>query len=119
MILDAAGYQPFVKTMGNDMDAYQQTAVDACRELSIRWEQPTLHTEQVRYVGFGESLTLCNHSAQRRSITVWYKHYDYEKECHIGGVAYSAYYFMLAPQEQRTLHPTHYCAGSSKVVAIE
>lgn len=28
MILDAAGYQPFVKTMGNDMDAYQQTAVD-------------------------------------------------------------------------------------------
>lgn len=98
--------------------SYQESAVTDCRELSIRW-QSDQRDEQVRYVGFGESLTVVNHSSQRRSITVWYKHYDHEKECYLGGVAYSAYYFMVAPQEQRSLTPSHYHAGSSKVVAIE
>lgn len=97
---------------------YRESAVTDCRELSIRW-QSDQRDEQVRYVGFGESLTVVNHSPQRRSITVWYKYYDYEKEYYIGGVAYSAYYFMVAPQEQRSLTPSHYHAGSSKVVAIE
>ena len=99
--------------------AYQESAVTDCRELSIRWQSHELQSEQVRYVGFGESLTVVNHSPQRRSITVWYKHYDHEKAYYLGGVAYSAYYFMVAPQEQRSLTPSHYHAGSSKVVAIE
>jgi hypothetical protein len=73
----------------------------------------------VRYIGFGEELTVVNHSAQRRNITVWYKHYDYEKEHYIGGVAYSAYYFMLGAEEERTLMPSHYHAGTAKVVAVE
>ncbi|MBE6917224.1 MAG: hypothetical protein E7470_04905 [Ruminococcaceae bacterium] len=99
--------------------AYRESSVTDCRELSIRWQRYDLQSEQVRYVGFGENLTVVNHSPQRRSITVWYKHYDHEKACYLGGVAYSAYYFMVAPQEQRGLTPSHYHAGSSKVVAVE
>ena len=72
------------------------------------------------YVGFGEELTLVNHSPrQLRHVTLWYKRYDPEKECYLGGVAYSAHVFRLHAQEQRVLTPEHYNAGSAKVVTVE
>ena len=99
---------------------YTQGSVTECRQLSVRWEYQNLHSEQVYYVGFGEELTLVNHSPrQLRHVTLWYKCYDPEKECYLGGVAYSAHVFRLHAQEQRVLTPEHYNAGSAKVVTVE
>lgn len=99
---------------------YTQGSVTECRQLSVRWEYQNLHSEQVYYVGFGEELTLVNHSPrQLRHVTLWYKRYDPEKECYLGGVAYSAHVFRLHAQEQRVLTPEHYNAGSAKVVTVE
>lgn len=99
---------------------YTQEPITECRQLSVRWEYQDLHSEQVYYVGFGEKLTLVNHSAkQLRHVALWYKHYDREKDCYLGGVAYSAHVFRLHAQEQRVLTPEHYDAATAKVVAVE
>ena len=99
---------------------YSRKNVTECRELTMRWEYQDLHSEQLCYVGFGEQLTLINHSSkQMQHVTLWYKQYDHEKECYLGGVAYSAHVFWLKEQEQRTLTPEHYHAGSAKVVTVE
>ena len=78
------------------------------------------YAQQLCYVGYGERLTLVNHSSkQLRHVILWYKQYDREKNCYLGGVAYSAHVFWLKEQEQRSLAPEHYHAGSAKVVTIE
>lgn len=99
---------------------YEQKVITDCRELTMRWEYQDLHSEQLCYLGFGEQLTLVNHSSrQQKHVTLWYKHYDHEKEYYLGGVAYSAHVFRLKAQEHRILTPEHYHAGSAKIVAIE
>lgn len=99
---------------------FEQNAVTACRELSVRWDYQELHPEQISYVGFGEELTVVNLSESRqRQVTLWYKQYDREEGHFLGGAAYSAYIFRLNPQEKRVLTPGQYHAGSSKVVAVE
>lgn len=99
---------------------YMQEGVTECRELSVRWDYQELYGDQIHYMGFGENLTVVNLSQkQQRHVTLWYKHYDCEAECYLGGVAHSAYAFRLHPQEQRTLTPEQYRADSARVVAIE
>lgn len=99
---------------------YSEQAVTVCRELTTRWDYQELHDEQVRYMGFGEQLTVVNHSAkQQRHVTLWYKRYDHDEGYYVGGVAYSAHLFRINPQEQRTLTPDHYDAANAKIVAIE
>lgn len=99
---------------------YEQKAVTECRELTMRWEYQNLYSEQLCYVGFGAQLTLANCSSeQMRHVTLWYKQYDHEQECYLGGVAYSAHIFRLKAQERRVLMPEHYHAGNAKVVTVE
>lgn len=99
---------------------FSNAAITQCRELNVRWDYQDLKREEVDYVGFGQSLTVTNRtSRQQKHVTVWYKQYAREEECYLGGVAYSAHLFRLNPGEQRTLTPTHYEAGQSKVVSID
>ena len=99
---------------------YAQNNITQCRQLNVRWDYQQLHSEQVQFVGFGETLTVVNLSQQQqRHVTLWYKQYDREGEYYLGGVAYSAYAFRLRPQEQRTLTPEYYDAGKARVVAVE
>lgn len=99
--------------------AYAQTAVTDCRTLKIQWIRQDLRSEEICYVGFGENLTVVNHGDQQQDITVWYKHYNSEEDCYLGGVAYSVHYLAVSTEEQRSRQPQYYCAGTAKVVLIE
>ena len=99
---------------------YENESILACRELSVRWEYQELSRLQLDYIGLGPHLTIINRDARRQDhIVLWYKRYDKESGCYLGGTAYSAHLFFLQPQEQRTILPTHYEAGNSKIVAIQ
>lgn len=99
---------------------YVQQPLTQCRVLTMRWEYQDLHSEQIYYVGFGEELTVVNHSAkQLRHVALWYKRYDRKRDCFLGGVAYSAHVFRLHAQAKRVLMPLYYCAGEAKVVNVE
>ena len=99
---------------------YSEERVTQCRVLTMRWEYQDLHSEQVSYVGFGEQLTVVNTSArQLRHVALWYKRYDQERACYLGGIAYSAHAFKLAARSHRILTPGYYSAGSVKVVNVE
>ena len=99
---------------------FAEHPLSECRVLTMRWEYQDLHSEQVYYVGFGEELTVVNHSVkQLRHVALWYKRYDRERDCFLGGVAYSAHVFRLHAQAKRVLTPQYYCAGDAKVVNVE
>lgn len=99
---------------------FAEHPLSECRVLTMRWEYQDLHSEQVYYVGFGEELTVVNHSVkQLRHVALWYKRYDRERGCFLGGVAYSAHVFRLHAQAKRVLTPQYYCAGDAKVVNVE
>lgn len=95
-------------------------AVTACTQLSIRWGYQELSREQMDYVGLGPLMTVINRDTRRlKHVTVWYKRYVQSEDYYLGGAVYSAHVFDLQPEEQRTISPEYYEAGSARIVGIE
>ena len=94
--------------------------VTACRELCVRWDYQEMSRGELDYVGLGPTLTIVNRDSRRQEhVTLWYKQYEKEGDYYLGGIAYSSHLFFLQPEEQRTITPEHYYAGSARVVAIK
>ncbi|MBE6933962.1 MAG: hypothetical protein E7462_02770 [Ruminococcaceae bacterium] len=99
--------------------AYTDTAITRVREMNIRWDYPEMSREQVDYLGFGPYLTIINREGREQDhVTLRYKQYVKDEDYYLGGIAYSAHFFRLLPEERRTLRPENYVAGESKIVSV-
>ena len=98
---------------------WSANAITDCRMLEARWTSQEFSREQIDYLGLDHTLTVINRDGRQLSqVTVWYKRYDQERQCYIGGIAYSSRFLLLQPEEHRTILPTHYRAGECRIVRI-
>lgn len=97
----------------------QDTVLTRCRELCVRWTYQELSRHQLDYLGVGKQLTIINRdSRQQERVTIWYKQYVRDGDYYLGGVAYSEHLAFLQGEERRTVTPTYYEAGKTKIVSI-
>lgn len=98
---------------------FQDTILTGCRELCVRWTYQEFSRHQLDYLGAGKQLTIINRDGrQQEHVTVWYKQYVREGDYYLGGVAYSEHLVFLLAEERRTVTPTYYEAGKTKIVSI-
>lgn len=89
-----------------------------CSVGILRWCCPEMSREEVDYVGTDERLTVVNRTSQIRNIKVRYKRYDENEKCFVGGMAFSAHFFAVKPQQPKTGTPEYYHAGHARVVSV-
>jgi len=95
-----------------------QGGIEACRAGILRWSYQEMSREEVNYVGTDERLTVVNRTSRMQNIVVRYKRYDKEGDYYLGGMAFSAHFLGVKPQDPKTLAPEHYHAGMAKVVSV-
>ena len=76
--------------------------------------------DQVRVTDNGDnSLTVTNLTQEPIvCVRVFYKYYMEDLDVYVGGIAYTAKVTDLQPGEEVQIIPSHYAAGSSRIVMV-
>ena len=100
--------------------SWSSDLVTDCRILKARWGEQELSRENIDYIGVENTLTIINRDKRELSrVLVWYKQYDGERECYLGGGVHSTQLICLMPEEYRAIKPTYYNAAHARVVGIQ
>ena len=100
---------PFDSALVSNAQIIEIVAMERWDEKKVRVEESGAFQLEIR------NLT----KETLRDVRVYYKAYDPEKQCYIGGVTYCLVLTRLLPEESRVVSPYLYVQGHMKVVAVQ
>lgn len=103
-----------------DRAAYRDAVLTGCTADVAELEAMEMSEDQVRVTDNGDnSLTVTNLTQEPIvCVRVFYKYYMEDLDVYVGGIAYTAKVTDLQPGEEVQIIPSHYAAGSSRIVMV-